>query len=103
MDTRSVCKLAAMVICGLVLSSNATAIPGDADGSGVVDMDDARAIARYVLGGLGALPNAPDADATQGGTVDMQDAFAIATRLTGQSRILEVAPRHGHADALQVG
>ena len=79
------------------------ALPGDADGNGTVDIEDARMIARFVANQIPAPPNPSDADATQDGKVDMEDAFIIAKWVTGETRIVVVAPRHGRSDKLQIG
>lgn len=79
------------------------ALPGDADGNGAVDIDDARIIARFVANQIPALPNPTDADATQDGKVDMEDAFVIAKWVTGETRIVVVAPRYGPPEPLRLG
>lgn len=84
------------------LSPLASALPGDVDANGVVDNEDARAIARYLTGQIAALPDPAAADATQDGTVNMEDAFVIAKRVTGESAVVVAAPRYGRSDALQV-
>src|ERR1017187_4794437 len=71
-------------------------IPGDADGNGVVNLDDARTIARYLTKQIPSIPNPADADATQDGVIDMEDAFAIAQWVTGQSRFIVVPPDYGN-------
>ncbi|MBA4368069.1 MAG: hypothetical protein C0403_10590 [Desulfobacterium sp.] len=78
-------------------------LPGDADGNNSVDMEDARLIARFVANQILSLPHPVDADATQDGKVDMEDAFIIAKWITGETRIVVVAPRHGRSDKLQIG
>jgi len=65
---------------------SAYALPGDADGNGSVDIEDARIIARFVANQIPTLPNPDDADATQDGKVDMEDAFIIAKWVTGEIR-----------------
>ena len=95
--------LYALVLAGSALAPVAAAAPGDADANGVLDMGDARWVARYAAGEITTLPDVAAADATQDGKVDMEDAFAIATQLTGNSRIVVVAPRYGSADLLQIG
>jgi hypothetical protein len=79
------------------------ALPGDADGNGTVDIEDARTIARFVVNQIPDLPNPDDADATQDGKVDMEDAFIIAKWVTGETRIVVAAPRYGRSDKLKVG
>ncbi len=81
----------------------ALALPGDADGNGTVDIEDARIIARFVANQIPGLPNPTDADATQDGNVDMEDAFIIAKRVTGNTRIVVVAPRYGPPEPLKLG
>ena len=79
------------------------ALPGDADGNGAVDIDDARIIARFVVNQIPSLPNPADADATQDGKVGMEDAFIIAKWVTGETRIVVVAPRYGPPEPLRLG
>lgn len=86
-----------------VSASRAFAIPGDANGDDKVDMEDARFIARYVIGLIPALPNQDDADATQDNKVDMEDAFATAKYITGQSRIVIAGPMFGGSEVLSLG
>lgn len=90
------------LICFLFPFS-AYALPGDADGNGAVDIEDAQIIARFVVNQIPSLPNPADADATQDGKVDMEDAFVIAKRVTGETRIIVVASRYGPSDKLQMG
>lgn len=82
---------------------SAFAMMGDADGNGVVDMEDARTIARYVVHQIPAIPNPTGADANQDGKVDMEDAFIIAKKVTGQTRIVVVAPLNGSSNILRQG
>jgi len=82
---------------------SAYALPGDADGNGSVDIEDARIIARFVANQIPTLPNPDDADATQDGKVDMEDAFIIAKWVTGETRIVVVAPRYGPPEPLRLG
>lgn len=82
---------------------SAFAIMGDADGNGVVDMEDARTIARYVVHQIPAIPNPADADANQDGKIDMEDAFIIAKKVTGQTRIVVVSPLNGSPEVLRQG
>ena len=77
--------------------------PGDADGNGIVDMDDARIIARYVSGQIEALPNPENADVTQDGEITIDDGFTIAQRVSGSSRILIAGPRDGFPGMSQTG
>lgn len=79
------------------------AIPGDTDGDGVVDMEDARTIARHIVNQIPAIPNPTDADANQDGKIDMEDAFIIAKKVSGQTRIVVVAPLNGSSDILRQG
>lgn len=76
---------------------------GDVDGNGVVDMEDARLVARFVLGQVDSLPNPDAADATQDGEITMEDALAIAQSVTGISRVVVVGPVHGLPGKAQVG
>ena len=77
--------------------------PGDADGNGLVEIEDARCIARYLVNQLPAIPNPADADATQDGMVDIEDAFVIARHTQGDTRIVVAAPRYGRPDCLVIG
>jgi RHS repeat-associated protein len=90
------------LICFLFAFS-AYALPGDADGNGSVDIEDARIIARFIANQIQTLPNPDDADATQDGKVDMEDAFIIAKWVTGETRIVVVAPRYGPPEPLRLG
>jgi hypothetical protein len=69
----------------------------------VVNIEDARTIARFLTKQIPAIPNPANADANQDGVIDMEDAFAIAQWVTGQSRFIVVAPDYGRADARHVG
>ncbi len=84
--------LAALMLIAMPCVS-AQAIPGDADGNGVVDQDDARTVTRYLVGQLPALPNPADADATQDGEITLHDAFAIAKHVAGESLQVVAYPR----------
>jgi uncharacterized protein (DUF2342 family) len=95
---RSLCLGLSIVSC-----SAQAGIPGDADGNGVVNIEDARTIARFLTKQIPAIPNPANADANQDGVIDMEDAFAIAQWVTGQSRFIVVAPDYGRADARHVG
>ena len=100
-------RLLFLIVMALVLGfapvSSSFALSGDADGNGVLNVDDARFIARFLTHQVSALPNPVDADATQDGKVDMEDAFVIAKRLTGQTRIVVVAPDFGSPQVTRVG
>lgn len=78
-------------------------IPGDADGNGIVDMDDARIVARYVSGQIEALPSPENADVTQDGEITIDDGFTIAQRVSGNSRIVITGPKDGFPDRSQTG
>ena len=93
----------AMMLSWFPAPTWADPVLGDANGDGIVDMDDPRCIARFLVNQIPSIPNPAGADATQNGTVDMEDAFAIAAMLTGQSCILVVAPRYGFPNSLRVG
>ncbi len=75
---------------------------GDVDGNGVVDMEDARLVIRFVLGQVDSLPNPGDADATQDGEITLEDALAIAQSVTGISRVVVAGPVHGLPGKAQV-
>ncbi|MCP5560426.1 MAG: hypothetical protein H7A55_22025 [Verrucomicrobiaceae bacterium] len=87
----------------LVLAAQVHAIPGDVDGNGVVNADDARTISRFLTNQIASLPNPGAADATQDGQVNMEDAFAIAKHVAGQSRVLETSVRHAQSSAFHTG
>lgn len=95
--------LAGIFMICILSASISYALPGDADGNGIVDLDDARTIARFVVHQIPSVPNPSAADATQDGNVDMEDAFVIAKKVTGQTRIVVVAPRYGSSEKLQIG
>lgn len=96
-------RLTAILLLSFLLPVTAYAIPGDADGNGVVDLEDARTIARFLAGQIPAIPNPKDADANQDGKIDMEDAFIISKKVTGQTRIVVVAPLNGSPDVLRLG
>ena len=75
------------VLMWLVFPISGHTLPGDADGNGTVNLEDARTIARFLVNQIPILPNPADADATQDGKVDMEDAFIIVRQLTGQSAV----------------
>lgn len=100
---RFLCITGCLFLLSGAIPPGVLALQGDADGNGVLDMDDARTVARYAAGQAASLPNPGEADATQDGQVDMEDAFVIAKRVSGHSRILVAAPRHGRTDRLRVG
>lgn len=58
-----------IVLLGLVLPVSGAALSGDVDGSGVVDMEDARTVARFVVSETPTLPNPAAADVTTCGAV----------------------------------
>jgi RHS repeat-associated protein len=93
------------VVCCAFCPSSARAqnLLGDADGNGVVDLNDAKTIALYLAHQIPAIPNPANADVTQDGVVDLQDAFAIAQRVTGKTAFVVAAPRYGIPGSLQVG
>jgi YD repeat-containing protein len=103
MSRRTPIIIVAILLSFFLFPSFGHAIPGDADGNGVVDIEDARTIARFVVTQIPDLPNPIDADATQDGNVDMEDAFIIAKWITGETRIVVVAPRYGPAELLRLG
>lgn len=76
---------------------------GDVDGNGVVDMEDARLVARYVVGQNDALPHSENADATEDGEISIEDALAIAQRVTGRSRIVVTTAEYGLPGQTYVG
>ncbi|MHC4656784.1 MAG: dockerin type I domain-containing protein [Planctomycetota bacterium] len=76
---------------------------GDADGNDVVNIEDARCIARFLTNQIPAIPEPNNADATQDGKIDMTDAFAIAKHLTDDTRIVKIAPLFGSTDKLTIG
>ncbi|MEW6584309.1 MAG: RHS repeat-associated core domain-containing protein [Nitrospirota bacterium] len=100
-------KISIMVLYIFLIFSmfplTAYAIPGDADGNSVVDMEDARTITRYVVNQISAIPNPADADANQDGKIDMEDAFIIAKKVSGQTRIVMVSALNGSSDILKQG
>ncbi len=95
--------LCACLGIGVLFPIYAHALSGDADGNGILDLDDSRTIARYLVDQIPEIPNAAEADATQDGLIDMADAFAVAQKVSGQSRIVVVAPHYGHSGELLVG
>jgi RHS repeat-associated protein len=95
--------MAAIFVLCLLLPVSAYAIPGDADGNGIVNMEDARTIARYVVNEIPAVPNPADADANQDGKIDMEDAFIIAKKVSGQTRIVVVSTLNGSSSVLRLG
>ena len=92
-----------VLVAGQTMPLSSYAALGDADGSGEIDMDDARIIARFVTNQVASIPSMSDADASQDGKVDMEDAFIIAKKVSGRSRIVVAAPRYGSVDNLPVG
>ncbi len=97
-------RLCAICLGLLLFASAAHAIPGDADGNGVVNIEDARCIARFLVNQIPAIPRPVDADVTQDGKVDIEDAFVIAKRVNGQSLIVLVAaPIYGRESVLPIG
>ena len=56
MARKALTAAAIIVLVGLVFPRNALAIPGDADGNGVVDLGDARIIARFLVNQIPAIP-----------------------------------------------
>ena len=103
MKRRILCSVVTLYLVGVLFAFPSYALMGDADGNGVLDLDDARVIAKFVANQVPALPNPTDADATQDGTVDMEDAFIIAKKITGQTRIVVIAPRYGRSDKPRIG
>jgi RHS repeat-associated protein len=95
--------LAIMILICFLSPIYAQAIPGDADGNEILDIEDARTIAKFVAGQIADIPNPVDADVNQDGKIDLEDAFIIAKRLTGQTRIVVVAPLNGSPDAIRLG
>jgi len=95
--------LTSILLIYFLLPLSVYALPGDADGNGIVNLDDARIIARFAVKQIPSIPNPSDADANQDGKIDMEDAFIIAQKVTGQTRIVVVAPRYGSSDMLKVG
>lgn len=87
----------------LLLSALAFAETGDVDNNGAVDLDDARQIARYLVGQIPSLEKPENGDVNYDDVVDMQDAFTIAMKVTGKSRIVVASPRYGIQDKLNVG
>jgi RHS repeat-associated protein len=94
---------ACIFLLGLALPLSAYAVMGDVDGSGIVDVDDARCIARFLVNEIPALPEPGNADVTQDGKTNMEDSFAIAKYVAGQSQITVVASRYGQSGKLQIG
>jgi len=94
-----------LIICGGFSSFSAKAqnLIGDADGNGVVNLNDARTIARFLTHQIPTIPNFTNADVNQDGVIDMQDAFAIAQRVTGKTAFVVAAPRYGTTSALKIG
>jgi len=68
---------------------------GDVDGNGIVDSEDAKLVAKYVVGQIDVLPNQANADATQDGNITIEDALAIAQEATGRSQIVVAMPEYG--------
>ena len=69
--------------------------PGDADGNGVVDIEDARLVTRFLVGQAGIPLVRDDADATEDGEITIEDALAIAQRVSRRSRVVRVTPEYG--------
>ncbi|MFH1702232.1 MAG: RHS repeat-associated core domain-containing protein [Nitrospirota bacterium] len=103
MKIRILSLLIGIFLIFFAFALTAYAIPGDADGNGQVDLDDAKAIARFVVNQIPSIPNPTDADANQDGKIDMEDAFIIAKKVTGQTRIVVVAPLNGSSDIFRQG
>lgn len=77
---------------------------GDADGNGIVDIEDARSVSSFIANQIPALAEPNNADVTQDGAIDMADAFAIAKYAAGnETRIVKIAPLNGPPDRLQIG
>ena len=64
MKNKWVYFLAAWIWIGIWFPSPADALLGDADGNGVLDLDDARVIARFVVNQIPAVPNPDDSSAS---------------------------------------
>lgn len=59
-------------------------LPGDADGNGSVDMQDALLVLRFAMSLIGGESiDAANADMNGDGTVDMQDALLILRKAMG--------------------
>lgn len=76
---------------------------GDVDGNGIVEMEDARLVARYVVGQIDTLPYPENADATEDGEITIEDALAIAQRVTGLSRVVITTAKYGLPGKTYVG
>lgn len=100
---RYLSSLILVLVITFIPISKSLAVSGDADGNGVVDVDDARFIALYLTHQISSLPNPADANATQDDKVDMEDAFIIAKKATGQTRFVVVAPAFGSPEITRVG
>lgn len=69
--------------------------PGDVDGNGVVDLEDARLVNQYVVGQMDLLPHPENADATEDGEITIEDMLAIAQRATGRSSVVVAGSEYG--------
>ena len=67
----------AFLVCG------GHGLPGDADGSGTVDLQDVAQIVRYLAGGWDAQIDRLTADVNDDGTVDLKDAVLLTRYLVG--------------------
>ncbi len=76
---------------------------GDVDNNGIVAMDDARFLARYLVNEEITLPSVENADATQDGEITLDDAFTIAKQVSGQSRIVVASTQYGDGRNLRIG
>lgn len=61
---------------------------GDVDADGDTDLDDVTMVMDFLVGNVGALPNASDADADGDGDVDMRDATLIRAYSEALIRVL---------------
>lgn len=67
--------------CPVEVSS---AVPGDANGDGIISITDVSTIANYLLGGSPAGFNAKAADTNKDGTVSITDVSTLASQLLGK-------------------
>lgn len=76
---------------------------GDVDGNGEVDLEDARLLARFVVGQVNNLPKKYNADVTQDREITVEDALTISQRVSGETMIVVAGPVYGLPGKATVG
>jgi RHS repeat-associated protein len=76
---------------------------GDVNGNGILDIDDAQLIAKYLAMEIYTLPHPENADATQDGKITIEDSLAIEQKINGTSLIVVVRAEYGLPGKIYVG